>query len=636
MANEIRIGMALDGERKVEQGLKVVEKQVEKTGDAIEDMGGQATAAGKSTDKVAGDFKGAADEAGHLQREVDELTASYGKLLAKYNESGDETLKKDIGKERRKLNAAKRLLKDSLPDPGEAVDAGMSLGKQLTKGLGEAVDAGGPYVKGALIGVAALAAPGITTVIASAVLAGVGAGGIAAGVALAAQDPRVQAAAGNLGEQLADDFQDATRGFIDPVLRSLEKVSNAGWADKLAPSFDKLAEKVDPLTDGLLGLIDEVIPGLTAAFDAAGPVLDSLADGLPEIGDALGDFFMKISSNPEAAANAMELLIDTITDAIDIAGDFIATMMLIYQGAYDVAEALGVIDDEVVILGKRIGKQGAAGDVKDFTKSTFDAEKQLEDFDAAIARVFNETMSVRDATINYEQALDDMVEQLTSGKRTLDEHTQAGRDNWNAINEVTRGIEENREARVRQGETIAESNEKYDAELEALRKQLIGLGYNKAAVNAYINELKKVPQQAITEVHLKGIKTAIGDLRELAGVLGAVTGYGLINVAASLGKRAMGGPVSAGGTYLVGENGPELLQMGASGGYVHNAGQTAAMMSGASGGSAAPAGMTFAATVREPDSAMGKAMAAFIVPYLQIEVMNQGGDVVAVLGAPQK
>jgi hypothetical protein len=48
------------------------------------------------------------------------------------------------------------------------------------------------------------------------------------------------------------------------------------------------------------------------------------------------------------------------------------------------------------------------------------------------------------------------------------------------------------------------------------------------------------------------------------GILGA-----LASVAKSVGgARAMGGPVSAGGLYLVGERGPELLQMGASAGNI--------------------------------------------------------------------
>ena len=49
----------------------------------------------------------------------------------------------------------------------------------------------------------------------------------------------------------------------------------------------------------------------------------------------------------------------------------------------------------------------------------------------------------------------------------------------------------------------------------------------------------------------------------LSGLLGSLFGGGLLS-----GARAGGGPVSAGGTYLVGERGPELLQMGGSSGTV--------------------------------------------------------------------
>lgn len=47
------------------------------------------------------------------------------------------------------------------------------------------------------------------------------------------------------------------------------------------------------------------------------------------------------------------------------------------------------------------------------------------------------------------------------------------------------------------------------------------------------------------------------------------------------GKRAAGGPVTAGGTYLVGENGPELLQMGSGSGTVIPNGRVAGGRSGA-------------------------------------------------------
>ena len=51
----------------------------------------------------------------------------------------------------------------------------------------------------------------------------------------------------------------------------------------------------------------------------------------------------------------------------------------------------------------------------------------------------------------------------------------------------------------------------------------------------------------------------------LSGLSGGISGF-LGKIFG--GKRADGGPVSAGGTYLVGEKGPELLTMGSSGGFV--------------------------------------------------------------------
>jgi hypothetical protein len=57
--------------------------------------------------------------------------------------------------------------------------------------------------------------------------------------------------------------------------------------------------------------------------------------------------------------------------------------------------------------------------------------------------------------------------------------------------------------------------------------------------------------------------------RQRVVAISPTTGGQLPNVSTGRdGRRAMGGPVSAGGSYLVGENGPEILQMGGSGGNV--------------------------------------------------------------------
>ena len=100
-------------------------------------------------------------------------------------------------------------------------------------------------------------------------------------------------------------------------------------------------------------------------------------------------------------------------------------------------------------------------------------------------------------------------------------------------------------------------------------------------------------------------------LAQAFGALGGADGKGVFSYlakafggdAGKLGFRAGGGPVSAGGSYVVGENGPELLQMNGDGsGYVHSntssamsrykpgAGPSAAGSSEAAGGAAEAGG----------------------------------------------
>jgi len=74
-----------------------------------------------------------------------------------------------------------------------------------------------------------------------------------------------------------------------------------------------------------------------------------------------------------------------------------------------------------------------------------------------------------------------------------------------------------------------------------------------AAVSV-LNDLKR----SLVEVAIQRAVSGLGD--RVGGFLG--------DVFKNLGKRANGGPVSAGGAFLVGEKGPELLQMGSRGGNI--------------------------------------------------------------------
>ena len=122
-------------------------------------------------------------------------------------------------------------------------------------------------------------------------------------------------------------------------------------------------------------------------------------------------------------------------------------------------------------------------------------------------------------------------------------------------------------------------------EQNALYDQLAGTiaGGVGSAIDAVADSTKNLGE-ALQDIG-RQILAAVGKmlifygLAQAFGALGGADGKGIFSYLAKafggdaekLGFRAGGGPVSAGGSYIVGENGPELLQMNGDGsGYVHS------------------------------------------------------------------
>ena len=110
-----------------------------------------------------------------------------------------------------------------------------------------------------------------------------------------------------------------------------------------------------------------------------------------------------------------------------------------------------------------------------------------------------------------------------------------------------------------QADAAQELAEKFDKIGESVEKSIVGnltdavmgtQSLGQAAVNV-LNNLKR----KIIEVQIERAVDGIGD--KVGGFLGSL-----------FKKRERGGPVAAGGAYLVGEKGPEILQMGSRGGNI--------------------------------------------------------------------
>jgi len=110
-----------------------------------------------------------------------------------------------------------------------------------------------------------------------------------------------------------------------------------------------------------------------------------------------------------------------------------------------------------------------------------------------------------------------------------------------------------------QADVAQDLAEKFDKIGESVEKSIVGnltdavmgtQSLGQAAVNV-LNNLKR----KLIEVQIERAVAGIGD--KVGGFLGSL-----------FKKRERGGPVAAGGAYLVGEKGPEILQMGSRGGNI--------------------------------------------------------------------
>lgn len=627
MANEIRIGLGVTGADKAAHDLKKVGNAADNTGD---------------------DLKGMAGDAKVLDKAIDDLNSQLVQTrLELSKDPGDKALWKQLRGQEREVNKLTKLRKMVFGDK-DAKAAGLQVGKEFGDGIGEALGALPAQLKGTGIalgaGLAMALAPMIGGVIGAAVIGGVGIGGIAGGIAAASQDPRVKAAGEHLGDSLMGSFTGIGTPFIDPLLEQMGRAEGIGAAffSKLGKDIAPLADHLDELGDGVAGFARNL--DLSKAAKAAGPIIDVLGKELPDVADAVTDALDAISQQSDGTVVSLTQLFNTLEDGIRGTGYFVAGLAAINDGITDITETVPGTDGALNVLwsgiaggmnlvseetdnytGAAIRARGPSEDLSEGLKGVgaeaATAAGGLKEVNDAIETLFGQQMSLEEANSRYKNGLRDLRAELTDGKRTLNENTKEGRDNADAIRDQIQLAEDIREKEFARTGDLKASTEAYKARIEQIKAEAIAAGLDAAAVEALVAWWKKVPELVETEHRIK--TTFYG-----GGGSGGEYHQG--------DKRASGGPVTTNRPYLVGENGPELVTFGANG-MVHDAAKTAAMMSGASGGSYGGGGsVAVSVSVRQSESAVMTALATAIIPYLQIEVINQGGDVTTVLGAPER
>lgn len=510
-------------------GVKGVAKDVDKLNDTLKETVPVTDRVGKSSKDTGEKVEHMGDKMDETKRDAQQL---IGRLLIlsettkdlgrQFAATGKVEFLKEFQRQAAELNRTRRVAKVlDIEDPTVAKKMVDNAKKAATEGAstfaslfqGGVIETfkGMPSeAKAALAASAAamgvaLAVPMIATVN-SVLLAGIGGGVLAAGVAIAANSMEVQNAFGRVGAKLSERLAESARPFRGELVQSADIFGDAFArnADRVDSIFAGLAQEVKPLAEGLAGAGENALPGLERAAKASQPLIHDLAKELPKIGSLIGEVFDALADagpglqlvfkfilvSVEALIKSFEFLVRAATPVInDIAqiGEKLGLWDL--GGVETLAGVLPEVGD---------GASDAASSFSSLSREAYNTADAADRLNEEFADLFEQFMSIDEANLAVRQGFHDLNEELRDGARTLDTNTQAGRDNVEAVLAQIDVLNQQREAAIAAGNGTVEStraaNEAYRRQVEEIRKLLIQLGYPPAAIDEIIKKYQQLAE----------------------------------------------------------------------------------------------------------------------------------------------
>lgn len=558
---------------------------------------------GDAADDAKDEVKGLGRQLGKLDEQIDLTKLHLAGLVKEFNKTGDKALFRDIRKDRSTLNLLQAMKKELEEDPPKR-----NWFSKLFDNLGDTLGSLPSELKGAAIvgavGAGAAMAPLLGAAVAGAVLGGVGSGGIIGGIALAAQDERVAAAGKQIGQHLLGELQADGQSFVGPVVAALDQLDDAttDLLSDVGDEFRDLRDLVAPLSRGVAGLIRNLGPGLSDALDKAEPVIRVLAQELPELGDSISYALSAISDESDGAAMGLAELFHIIEYGIEFTGDFVATLSSVFEWLVRTSDAAAEFYEA-------FNPAGAVLAALPLTALQDETSALIDDLDRAKSATDTYVGSVD--LLGY--SMEEQAARTEAARRALVEYGKSVADQFDPTANLVHRLQDLKTAQHDLKDAIkehgAKSQEARDAELKlaeaTLAVQSAALAAQGTFDGHFTPALRNILKEGgLTEKQINDVEKSFRDATKAGNdfsktykaklILDTSQVYGSLAAARNaiegneyVSGRASGGPVGAGKTYMVGEDGPELVTFGADG-YVHNATDTQAMLAGATGGSASP------------------------------------------------
>jgi ABC-type transporter Mla subunit MlaD len=629
------------------KGIKDVGDAATKADDKLDKFSSTTVIAGKAADDLGDESEQAAKRMSRLDREIALTTAELKVLAAQFADTSDKAARMDISKQinkstadLRKLNKSKGLLEEILPDPDPSQIKKWTgnLQKMIGDGLAEA----GPVMIGA--GVAAVAlAPTLGAAVAGAVVGGIGLGGIVGGVALAAQDPAINAQASKIGSTFLQTIQASAKdAFLGPVASSLDKLGSFAErsADKIGQIFDNTAPSLGRLTDHIIGAGDALLGSFVNASGKSAPVLDALGGAVENVSGHLSQFINMAADHADEGASAINDLADALGHVIDVTTDVVDALADIKGGLdsldsgidsarYKLEDHVGWLDLTADGYKKgsaaaelyRQGLIGVAGSYNDYDHYLQGATEATSKFRPAIMNTTQAVNAQREALSDLSKELQaesdpvfglmDAEDQLADAQKAS---TQAIKEHGKGSREADAALRKLAEAALNLEGKAGALGATFNGQLTPkMRATLEAAGLTEGQINRLAKQFQAAKRDgdsfaktykanlsvdtgtaAARIDHVRSLLAQVRSKKISVSVLVADSQLDKVNNTLNRlgGARAKGGPVTKNVPYWVGENGPELMVPEANGRVMSAAASRGATAAGPSSSRAIAGGGT--------------------------------------------
>lgn len=482
-----------------------------------------------------------------LDAKIRKSRSEVKKLSDEFLRTGDSGVFKKLGDEQGGLfsltSVRKKLAGALAMGAEEGGKAGASTFSATFQGALQALP---PEIKlaavAALAGLTALVTPLLLSAVAGALLAGIGAAGIGGAVALAVRDPAVLGAFGELGTHISHQLTDAVTPYKAELL-DVVTIFEGAWS-RVGPRIMEnviapLASELKPLAEGLVGFIESAEPGLEKAVAAAKPVLGMIADDLPMLGAAAGHFLEAISG--DGAVEALHAILLGLTVIIAATGDLIGAAEKAFGWFDKVAKAVGSIAFKDIDTPKAYA--AALWDVDEAATSvagsTHLTSEQLQGLSSTldettvtadklagrmVDKLLDSMIRTRMGAIDLEQSYDDLGDSLKKNGKNFDIHTQKGRDNQRALLGVISANKEIFDTMMANGSTTEQATAAWNANTDALKKQLKAAGLSDDKIKELIGDMGNVPNSVNSMIAIQGLTDAINNLNDTIRLMNGLDG----------------------------------------------------------------------------------------------------------------